>query len=393
LFGMIMLMHHVVRHHIHNVKFLERNRMYWTMALKTFAVSLVGVFVPAYLYKLGYSLKLIFIYFLIREVTELLMVIPTTWSMQLNGVKQTYAAGSFLTLINLFLLYLLPTHREAFVAAALVEGLAISLFFLPYHYMFSSAITTKHGGGQVGLMDVLVSLVTALGPLVGGIIAAKTSLQMVLLIALGFVGVGLLPLFRKSKPERLQGFSAVRAIGMLVSRDSVSNMGFGITEMVATIVWPLFIYLIVKNYETVGIVISASLIIIIILDVLAGYLTDKGEQERLLRFGSMSSATIHVVRIVASSVTSVMLVNIASDITHTLFRIPWTREFYKHANRQRGTYIAAMELGVCVGRTLLWLVLIIATNHVAGHTFMLFAFVLGALGSLFVPVIMPSKRR
>ena len=85
--------------------------MYWTMALKTFAVSLVGVFVPAYLYKLGYSLKLIFIYFLIREVTELLMVIPTTWSMQLNGVKQTYAAGSFLTLINLFLLYLLPTHR------------------------------------------------------------------------------------------------------------------------------------------------------------------------------------------------------------------------------------------------------------------------------------------
>ena len=66
-------MHTLVKHHIHNAKYLERNRIYWAMSLKTFGVSLVGVFVPAYLYTLGYSIKTILLYFLTRYFLTVLM--------------------------------------------------------------------------------------------------------------------------------------------------------------------------------------------------------------------------------------------------------------------------------------------------------------------------------
>jgi hypothetical protein len=380
-------MHHIVRHHIHNVKYLERNRMYWTMALKTFAISLVGVFVPAYLYKLGYSLHQIILYFLIREIIELVMVIPSTLSMKVIGIKRTFMIGCVVTLANLLLLYALPMHHGLFALAAVSEGLAISLFFLPYHFMFSAAVTRKDSGKQVGLMDIILSIVTALGPLVGGLLASATSVQVVLLMAVFFVAVSFGPLLHGSKPDYLKKFSYTKPFSLLLSRDSLSNMGFGVTEMIATIIWPLFIFLAVKSYATLGVIVSVSLIIIIILDYVVGYLTDKGSLAKLLRVGSITSAAVHTIRVVGTSVLGVTAINIASDVTHTLFRVPWTREFYRHAGKDRGTYIAAMELAVCVGRAVLWLLLLVASSHLSQYSFMLTAFVLGALGSLLIPAI------
>ena len=240
-------------------------------------------------------------------------------------------------------------------------------------------------------MDIIISLVTAIGPLVGGLVAAASSLQVVLLMAVFFVALSLFPLLYGSKQQRLKSFSYRRPIALLLSRDSISNMGFGVTEMVATIIWPLFIYLAVKSYATVGIVVSISLVLIVMLDFLVGYLTDHGLIHKLLRYGSLTSAAVHLIRILAASIFAVTAVNIASDITHTLFRVPWTREFYRHAGADRGTYIAAMELAVCLGRSAFWIALLIIARNVSASRFMLSAFVLGALGSLLVPMIVKPK--
>jgi MFS family permease len=332
-------------------------------------------------------------YFLIRELCELILVIPTTISMKRVGIKRTFVIGCFLTLLNLILLYALPTNRNLFFAAAVSEGLAISLFFLPYHFLFSSAITKKDSGKQLGLMDVIISLVTAFGPLVGGIVAAASSLRTVLLMSVFFVALSVIPLLSGSKQNYLRKFSYTKPFKLLFSRDSVSNMGFGVTEMVATIVWPLFIYLAVRSYATVGIIISVSLMIIVLLDFVVGYFTDHGKIHTLLKYGSLTSAVVHITRILASSLYAVTGINIASDITHTLFRVPWTREFYRNAGADRGTYIAAMELAVCLGRSLFWALLLIVARSASLSTFMLCAFIIGSLGSLLVPLIVSQKRR
>lgn len=391
---MMRSMHHLVRHHMHNAKYLDRTRMYWTMSLKTFAVSLVGVFVPAYLYQLGFSVQEIILYFLVRELIELVMVYPTSLSMMKFGVKSTFAAGCVLSLVNLILLYFLPGSPELYLAAAAIEGLAISMFFLPYHYMFSAAVTRRGGGSQVGFMDILLNIVMALGPLIGGLIASATNLQVVLLMAAAFVGMALGPLIKGRHNEYLIRFSYAQPLRMLITRDSASNMGFGVTEMAATILWPLFIFLLVQSYATLGIVISGSLLLIILLDSYVGRLTDKGLHSWLMNLGAVSSAILHIGRFAASSTGLVVLVNVLSDVTHTLFRIPWTKEFYQHAGRQdRATYIAAMELAVCIGRAVFWSVLLLGSLLISLEGTLIFGFILGAIGSLFVPLIVTKNKK
>lgn len=381
-------MHTLVKHHIHNSKYLERNRIYWAMSLKTFGVSLVGVFVPAYLYTLGYSLEKILLYFLVRELIELVMVLPTTSAMKWFGVKRTFILGCFLTIGNLYLLYILADSPSVFLATAVAEGLAISLFFLPYHFLFSAAVTKKDGGTQLGLMDIIVCIVAALGPLIGGFIAEATSLQMVLLIALAFVVIATFPLIRSKDNHHLKNVRYIRPLKMLNSRDSVSNMGFGVTEMVATIIWPLFIYLTVKNFAVMGVIVSISILVVIFMDIIVGKMTDNGGKANLLKYGSYGSAVTHGFRFAGTSVVGIWIINFASDITHTLFRIPWTAEFYMHASaKERASYIAAMEFAVCVGRTALWLCLFVLAGILPEKALFFSAFVLGAMGSLLVPTI------
>lgn len=300
--------------------------------------------------------------------------------------------GCLLTVGNLLLLYLLPDHRSLVILTAIIEGASISLFFLPYHYMFSEAVTQKGGGRQIGLMDILVSVVAALGPLIGGLIADATNIQIVLLMAVSFTILSLCPLLRSNRKLVIGKVSYTAPFQLLFSRDSVSNMGFGVTEMAATIIWPLYIFLVVKNYATLGIVVSASLLAIILLDLVVGKMTDAGKSYVLVRTGSIASATIHIMRIAASSTPAIALMNIVSDITHTLFRIPWTREFYRNADKDRASYIASMEFAVCLGRLGLWTILLLAAPFTSVSNTILLAFVLGALGSLLVPSIMPARQ-
>jgi len=49
-------------HHnfLHFLKNRELNELYATMAIKSFSISLIGIFIPIYLLNLGYTLQSVF---------------------------------------------------------------------------------------------------------------------------------------------------------------------------------------------------------------------------------------------------------------------------------------------------------------------------------------------
>lgn len=381
-------MHHLVRHHLHSSKKLERSNIYWAMSLKTLGISLVSIFVPIYLYKNGFSLSLILLYFLIRELAELVLVVPTSQMLAKFGPKPTLTLGSALILPNLLLLLSLPSHPTLLVATAIIEGASISLFFLPYHYLFSAAVTKTSGGRQLGIMDILTNLVSAFGPLLGGIIATQFSFTAALVAAIIIVTIGIVPLLKRGSTFEPFRFKMERPNVPFWPADLISNIGFGITEMAATVIWPLFIYLAVKSYQGIGLIVSLSLVITVALAYWTGRETDKGRDGLLLQAGAWWSALVHGIRIVGTTVTGATLLNLIGDVSHTLFRVPWSTEFYDHASRQdRASYIAYMELAVCVGRSLFWiLLLLLAFSHSLKEVALL-AFILGVIGSILVPLI------
>ncbi len=385
-------MQHLVRYHLHTTPALERSRIYWTMSIKTLGISLVGVFVPIYLYNLGYSLRLILVYFLVRELAELSLVFVTSIFMARFGVKRVLTAGCFLAMTSLYMLYLLPNHSALFIPVAIMEGAAISFFFLPYHFLFSAAMTKSHGGRQLSRMDNLICIVEALGPLIGGLVATILSLQVALVAALVIVTLSILPLLSTADGTAHYQFSMRAAATSAPTGDLLSNIGFGISEMAATIVWPLFIFLVVNTYISVGFIVTASLLFTLVLVATVGRLADKGRARQLMRAGSLTSAMVHFLRFLGSSFASVIFINFAADGAHALFRVPWNIKFYEHASESdRAAYIAAMEMAVCIGRAVFWAILLIFTFQFTQNRVMLMAFGLGAIGSLLVPLIVNQK--
>jgi len=52
--------HHSALHFLHNK---ELNELYASIAIKSFAISLIGIFIPIYLLQIGYSLASVLIFF------------------------------------------------------------------------------------------------------------------------------------------------------------------------------------------------------------------------------------------------------------------------------------------------------------------------------------------
>jgi hypothetical protein len=53
------------RHFWRDIGFNELSELYTSMLIRSLATSLIGLFVPIYLYKLGYSVRSIFLFFII----------------------------------------------------------------------------------------------------------------------------------------------------------------------------------------------------------------------------------------------------------------------------------------------------------------------------------------
>jgi MFS family permease len=358
------------------------------MTFKTLGLSLIGIFVPIYLYKLGFSISLVIGYFLVREVIELFLVVPTSHIVARIGTRKALIFGSALTLVNLYLLFLLPQLHVLFFLAAISEGAAISIFFIPYHLIFSAAVSKRSGGTELSYMDILTNLAAALGPLIGGFVASQYGLRIVIILAIGFVLLALEPLIRDSPRVVSYNFVLSRPRFSGWWRDLVSSAGFGITEMSATIIWPLFIYFAVKTYAAIGLIVSISLILTIALAYGAGRLSDRGKDKQLLNAGAGLSAGVHAIRIIGASLSGITLLNIAGDAAHSLFRVPWSADFYKPASLDdRASYIAIMELAVCLGRMLYWVIILIGTLYLPLSNVFLIAFIGGAVASLAVPLI------
>ena len=63
--------HDLIKYHHFRVKLTELNEMYFIMSARSVALSMIGIFIPIYLYNLGFPLHIIFFYYAFLKKAEL----------------------------------------------------------------------------------------------------------------------------------------------------------------------------------------------------------------------------------------------------------------------------------------------------------------------------------
>lgn len=379
------------RHYWRYVGFNELSELYTSMLLRSTGLSLIGIFVPIYLYKLEYGLPVIFLFMAILFGSRILGNPIAGYLVALKGPKHIMLYSYIIQIISLLLLLTLPNYAWPLWLIAIVWGFATSLFFIAYHVDFSKVMHADHGGKELGFMTIVERLGGALGPLAGGVIATLFGAQYTIAAAVALFILAVIPLFMTAEPTLTHQKLHFRGLPYRkLRRDFFSFAMVGVDNISSLAVWPLFLavtILTTNTYASVGLVTSVGVVAAILSARFIGQLIDHRHGGRLLKWAASIGAILHMMRPLVGSIGGVLLMNVAHDAVATGHRLAYIKGMYGRVEELPGlriVYVVVMETASDVGKATLWLSVWGTALFLGAERAMEAGFVLAAVASLLI---------
>lgn len=378
------------RHYWRDIGFDELSELYSSMLFRSLAISLTGIFIPAYLYKLNYQIYEIFLFFVFMFLFWQLSALVSAWTVSRWGPKHNILFSNVMIVIATAMLTSLDDFHWPLVLIGLFLGSSYGLFFVALNVDFSKVKHNGHSGKEVGWLFVMQRIGLALGPIVGGIVAYFFGPEYIFLIASVLLFGGTIPLFLTGEPVRLNqkvSFSDLK----IPKHQLFSFCAHGVENTISSIAWPFFIGVVVfvnNTFLNLGIVTSVAVVVAFVATRSIGSVIDKHQGRKLLRIGASLNSVLHIFRVFVGTFPTVLLVNIVNEAVTPMYRMPYFKGFFDAADdypRHRIAYISVMESVSAFARTALFALFAVLSLFI-DNLHMLFGliFICGSLASLLI---------
>lgn len=365
------------------------SELYASQLLRSFALGLINIFVPVFLYKLGYDIPTIFWFYVWWFAFRPFLDILTGLIIGRIGPKHTLALGVFMQILHLSLLLTLASHNWPLWLVAITGGWAFGLFILAFEVGFSKVKHAEHGGKELGYVTIFERLGSVLGPLTGGLVAAAFGLRYTIWLAIIVLIGSLVPIFLSQEPTKIRQKLHFETFPLAkYRRDLIAGAMLTLENVVAIILWPLFVGVFVftdNTYAKLGVVTAVGTFIAVLFSHLIGKLTDIGYGRTFLRSGSYLGAVVHLFRPFATSFGGVLGVNVLSDSLAMSYRIPFIKAMYDRADSLPGyriVYLCYMSAFNTAARFVFWLLLWAGAQFMEPVTVITLGFIAASFFSL-----------
>lgn len=340
----------------------ELSELYTAMVLKTFGLSLIGIFVPIYLYQKGFSITQVIWFMILSYSVRTVASRPLSRLVYRRGPKSIMRYGLALTVGFLLMLLSLGEIKWPPGLMAAVDGIAIVLFYTGYHIDFSRAKILNEFGREAERVFTLAKLAAASAPFIGGLAATLIAPEAAVAMALVAVALAGWPLSRGAASDRPDEEPTDSAWKFKKYRRSyLSLAAIGLDQTASVVFWPFFAALFIFSgeiYLELGLVTSVSAIGAILMVHAMGKLIDDHRGGLLLTYSAWMLSVLHFFRALAGNIWQVLGINIVGEWSFAGVHMPYLKGMYDEADaaNDRVAYIGAMETAVNVGRLVFWLI-------------------------------------
>ena len=239
-----------------------------------------------------------------------------------------------------------------------------SFYWVPYHVEFAEFTNKKTRGKQMAILSNISEAALAVLPIIGGLIISSRGYEVVFLISSIVVFTSIIPLFfiKETKERYTWGIKIlVKELFQKENRGVVwSNLGNGVQNAVGTLIWPIFIFIILKgNYLSVGLITSITIIALITLRFAIGNALDNMSKGRILKFGSIFYTTGWIIKIFVETGTGVFLSHTYHNFGKVVNQLSFDSEIYEQA-ADNGHYVdeytVLKETSLILGKGIMFLV-------------------------------------
>lgn len=355
--------------HFHIVNFSLSKQLaetYLCVFLRNFAIALIGIFLPIYLFKeLSYSFREVLLFFIIMQFcaaffAPFIAKINASW-----GCKHTILLSVPFTLLFFMTLDILKDVHFLFYLIPVVGGVAESMYWMAFHVNFAKSTNYKHRGEQVTIWYVMSILLGVIGPLVGALILTFLNFSILFVLVAILLVASAIPLFSSKEVFSRASFSIKYIFNRKRVRDAFAFFGYGTRHMAGAILWPFFIFFIVKEYFNLGLVISvASIFTALITWLFIGRIIDSHSKRRFISWGSFIDSIISILRIFPKNVLHVLGLTTLGAVAYDLVDVPFSAKMYNKAQVDTLGYITFRAVFAHLGRVFIMAVPLVASYYV-----------------------------
>ncbi|NQZ84189.1 MAG: hypothetical protein HRU03_00585 [Nanoarchaeales archaeon] len=244
----------------------------------------------------------------------------------------------------------------------------MAIFWPAMHSEIIANSNKKHSASQIGTLQIIITIVSALAPLIGGYYLEFVSLTSLLILSLIIIIIGSIPLLfaedlkiknhkykysdyiRLYKTPRFKTpFKAFFAEGI----EGFLNMGF----------WPILLYtLLSNNFLSLGSLFSFVSIVSVFLMVYFKKYIDNHPKRSILTKTSKLKSFGWILRILVLTFSGILIyiVETITKLTNSVFGITFMSIFYNNAkNVNPMDYVILRELGIHSAKVIMGTILLI----------------------------------
>lgn len=360
----------------------EIGELYAHSAISNMAQSMMLLFEPIFLYLVfGYSVNQVLLFTaLVYAVYILFIPLGGKFSSR-HGYKHSIAASVPFHMVYWMLLIVSQQNASMAYLGAVFYGLSKSFYWPGYHSLLARYADRGQVGREFGVVYSLITITHIFGPFFAGYLSKHFGFTATFIVTAIIYASSVMPLFRVREIFVPKDYSFKDTWQMYrdYPKKFLGYLGFG-EEMLVMNIWPIFIYMIVKDFQNAGSLATVASLVAALLALIVGKITDQYSKRVLIKIGAFFTGLVWIMRTIATNFWNTFLVDAFSRTSKEVAFIPISTVTYIRAeNTHVVPYVVFFEQSLAIGK-LMACFLGIAVFALTGSFMALF--ILGACFSL-----------
>ena len=331
----------------------EMGELYASSAISNFALSIITLFEPIFLYHvLHYSVPKVLMFMAVVYAVYIVIVPLGGKFASIYGYRHCIAISVPFQIFYWLALLVSVSHPNTAFLAAVIFGLQKSFYWPGFHAVIARYAQTAQVGREFGAAYAINNLSQVGGPLIGGILSQYVGLPAAFLLAAIIYCASAVPILMSQEifTPKVYAFKQTWALYKTFPKKFLGYVGFG-EELLVLTIWPIFIYIITKDYKDTGMLSAAGSLVSGMLALFLGKISDQYTKRVLVKIGAFFTAVFWLGRVFAHSFVSVFAADSLSKAAKETLFIPLSTLTYLRAEETHIVpYAVFFEQSLAIGK-------------------------------------------
>jgi MFS family permease len=333
----------------HYLKLSEAPALYLTHFIRTFALSLPGIFIPIFIFRLANkpilteetvlnNLLWIVLYYLgYAFLVSLIHFLFTDFLFSKLTFKYSIFS-SLVFLIGAIICFALTESGFGFLfIGAVLCALSVHFYWIPFHIFFVRKANQGGNFGQESATQLfLVSLASALGPLTAGLIIKGYGFELLFLLTILLLFFASVPVLFFVHETAHRHHSARKIFFNYIlnpeyKKITLAFAGNGAEGIIYEIFWPTLLFLVLADFVKVGALVTISIIFSSLIILWAGRQIENQKTSFLKKGSVVVNSLLYLPRIFLTVPWGLYAIDIVDRLNGRIYNVSFITEVYDKA--------------------------------------------------------------